>query len=87
MNKDEFSSNDLIAIMMQLWCKNYYEYRDNDRSRVQLSFALLLYCYTSSRIDEMHEFIARKQSAKSQEIAIKTKTTRVQVVCYKVSER
>ncbi|EEP83037.1 predicted protein [Uncinocarpus reesii 1704] len=67
MDKSAFSPNDLVVTMVQLWCKDYHEYRGkySDRSRVQLSFALLLYCFTSARTGEVHESTARKHNSTS----------------------
>ncbi|KAG0160181.1 hypothetical protein PDIDSM_7708 [Penicillium digitatum] len=45
------SPNDLTILMTQLWCRDHHEYRGDpaDRARVQLSAAMLLYCFTSAR--------------------------------------
>lgn len=52
--------------MTQLWCRDYHEYRGNpaDRTRVQLSAAMLLYCFTSARTGEVHESTARRDIAR-----------------------
>jgi hypothetical protein len=57
MHKDGLSPNDLTVLMTQLWCKDFKEYRGEppDRARVQLSAAMLLYCFTSARAGEVHE--------------------------------
>ncbi|KAI1949847.1 hypothetical protein LOZ57_002325 [Ophidiomyces ophidiicola] len=67
MDKDGLSPSDLVAIMVHLWCKDHYEFRGDcpDRSRVQFSFAALLYCFTSARTGEVHESTARRKSARA----------------------
>ncbi|KAJ5737901.1 Zinc finger C2H2 [Penicillium malachiteum] len=55
MDKDGgVSPNDLTILMTQLWCRDHYEYRGSppDRARVQLSAAMLLYCFTTARTGE-----------------------------------
>ena len=75
MSVDALSPMHLITTMIHVWCHDYYEYRGDcpERSRVQLSFAILLYCFTSARAGEVHESTCRKKSA----IAA--------TACYKVS--
>eukprot|EP00136_Aspergillus_niger_P005226 XP_001395717.2 hypothetical protein ANI_1_2012104 [Aspergillus niger CBS 513.88] len=63
MPKDSVSPNDLMIILTHLWCRDFKEYRGKypDRSRVQLSASLLLYCFTSARTGEVHESTARRE--------------------------
>lgn len=74
--------------MTQLWCRDFHEYRGKppDRTRVQLSAAMLLYCFTSARTGEVHEstarrFTARERSAKESDEDLEA---RVMAACYKV---
>lgn len=88
MDKDGgVSPNDLTILMTQLWCRDHHEYRGNpaDRARVQLSGAMLLYCFTSSRTGEVHESTARRHRAQeigeSEDASLEA---RVMAACYKV---
>ncbi|KAJ5741093.1 Zinc finger C2H2 [Penicillium malachiteum] len=66
MDKDGgVSPNDLTILMTQLWCRDHHEYRGHppDRARVQLSAAMLLYCFTTARTGEVHESTARRHKA------------------------
>ena len=89
MNKDGgVSPNDLTILMTQLWCRDHHEYRGNpaDRARVQLSAAMLLYCFTSARTGEVHESTARRHGAQkigedSEDAELEA---RVMAACYKV---
>ncbi|KAJ6024796.1 zinc finger protein [Penicillium herquei] len=66
MDKDGgVSPNDLTILMTQLWCRDHHEYRGSppDRARVQLSAAMLLYCFTTARTGEVHESTARRHKA------------------------
>ncbi|KAJ5471000.1 hypothetical protein N7530_008357 [Penicillium desertorum] len=87
MNKNAFSPNDLMIIMTQLWCRDSLEYRGHppDRSRVQLSAAMLLYCFTSARTGEVHESTARRRSARQLdgEDSDKILEARTMAACYK----
>ncbi|KAJ6001624.1 zinc finger protein [Penicillium canescens] len=88
MNKDGgVSPNDLTILMTQLWCRDHHEYRGNpaDRARVQLSAAMLLYCFTSARTGEVHESTARRHGAQkigedSEDAELEA---RVMAACYK----
>lgn len=77
--------------MTQLWCRDSQEYRGYppDRSRVQLSAAMLLYCFTSARTGEVHESTARRKSARQRdgEESDKILEARTMAACYKVSSR
>ncbi|PYI00196.1 hypothetical protein BO71DRAFT_455086 [Aspergillus ellipticus CBS 707.79] len=66
MEKDGLSLNDLTVLLTQLWCRDFKEYRGEppDRTRVQLSAAMLLYCFTSARTGEVHESTARRAVAR-----------------------
>ncbi|KAJ5202331.1 Zinc finger C2H2 [Penicillium cf. viridicatum] len=67
MNKDgSVSPNDLTILITQLWCRDHHKYRGNptDRARVQLSTAILLYCFTSTRIGEVYKSTARRYGAR-----------------------
>ncbi|KAJ5772119.1 Zinc finger C2H2 [Penicillium odoratum] len=88
MNKDGgVSPNDLTILMTQLWCRDHHEYRGNpnDRARIQLSAAILLYCFTSARTGEVHESTARRK--KAQDIGVDSEDAeleaRVLAACYK----
>ncbi|KAJ6114885.1 zinc finger protein [Penicillium sp. IBT 16267x] len=87
MNKDGVSPNDLTILMTQLWCRDYHEYRGNpaDRTRVQLSAAMLLYCFTSARTGEVHESTARRNIAQEtdKDSADYDLEARVLAACYK----
>jgi hypothetical protein len=87
MHKDGLSPNDLTVLMTQLWCKDFKEYRGEppDRSRVQLSAAMLLYCFTSARAGEVHESTARRALARGQKTHDKELEARVLAATYKVS--
>ncbi|CAI7676883.1 unnamed protein product [Penicillium manginii] len=73
--------------MTQLWCRDSLEYRGYppDRSRVQLSAAMLLYCFTSARTGEVHESTARRRSARQrdEEDLDKILEARTMAACYK----
>ncbi|KAJ5193196.1 Zinc finger C2H2 [Penicillium cf. viridicatum] len=88
MNKDSgISPNDLTILITQLWCRDHHKYRGNptDRARVQLSAAMLLYCFTSTRTGEVHKSTARRYGAR--EIGEESEDTdleaRVIAACYK----
>ncbi|KGO60662.1 hypothetical protein PEX1_038750 [Penicillium expansum] len=88
MNKDGgVSPNDLTILMTQLWCRDHHEYRGNpaDRARVQLSAAMLLYCFTSARTGEVHESTARRHGARKigEESNDADLEARVMAACYK----
>ena len=74
--------------MTQLWCRDHHEYRGDpaDRARVQLSAAMLLYCFTSARTGKVHESTARRHGAR--EIGGESEDAdleaRVMAACYKV---
>ncbi|RAK89254.1 hypothetical protein BO79DRAFT_228059 [Aspergillus costaricaensis CBS 115574] len=63
MPKDSVSPNDLMIILTHLWCCDFKEYREKypDRSRVQLSAFLLLYCFMSARTGKVHESTAHRE--------------------------
>ena len=74
--------------MTQLWCNDFKEYRGEppDRTRVQLSAAILLYCFTSARTGEVHESTARRALARGDKNKTDNKLeARVLAACYKVS--
>ncbi|KAJ5491931.1 Zinc finger C2H2 [Penicillium expansum] len=88
MNKDGgVSPNDLTILMTQLWCRDHHEYRGDpaDRARVQLSAAMLLYCFTSARTGEVHESTARRHGAREigEESDDADLEARVMAACYK----
>lgn len=87
MDKDGLSPNNLTVLMTQLWCKDFKEYRGEppDRARVQLSAAMLLYCFTSARAGEAHESTARRALAREQKTHGKELEARVLAATYKVS--
>jgi carbonic anhydrase len=89
MDGDGLSPNDLAILMTQLWCRDYKEYRGKypDRTRVQLSAAMLLYCFTSARTGEVLESTARREQARKQKGAEGAEdiAARVLAACYKVS--
>ncbi|KAM5479793.1 hypothetical protein MaudMau93_007756 [Microsporum audouinii] len=87
MNRDSLAPSDLAAIMIQIWCNDHYEYRGDapDRSRVQLSFAILMYCFTSARTGEIHESTARRSKArkeKTHDSDAKNADSRAAAACY-----
>lgn len=94
MPKDSVSPNDLMIILTHLWCRDFKEYRGKypDRSRVQLSASLLLYCFTSARTGEVHESTARRELSRKK-TSLSTShggddgdlEARVLAACYKVS--
>ncbi|KAN0068340.1 hypothetical protein V8E54_013536 [Elaphomyces granulatus] len=86
MHKDGLSPNDLTVLMTQLWCKDFKEYRGEppDRTRVQLSAAIILYCFTSARTGEVHESTARRALARKDKNKTDNKLeARVLAACYK----
>lgn len=89
MEKDGVSPNDLTVLMTQLWCRDFQEYRGEppDRARVQLSAAMLLYCFTSARTGEVHESTARRGLARGSDNGETDEEieARVMAACYKVS--
>ncbi|EED21202.1 conserved hypothetical protein [Talaromyces stipitatus ATCC 10500] len=68
MPKPCLAPNDLAALLKHLWCNDSYNYRGKcaDRQRVALSFATLVYCFTSARTGEVHESTARRKASRSQ---------------------
>ncbi|KAI9035642.1 uncharacterized protein KD926_003153 [Aspergillus affinis] len=87
MPKDGFSPNDLTVLQTQLWCRDFKEYRGcyPDRSRVQLTASMLLYCFSSARTGEVHESTARRAVAREKQNDNKDSTLRATVMaaCYK----
>jgi hypothetical protein len=69
MSRDGLSPNDLITLLTQLWCRDFKEYRGQypDRSRVQLTASVLLYCFSSARTGEVHESTARRSLARQKD--------------------
>ncbi|KAL4948932.1 hypothetical protein BDW69DRAFT_198491 [Aspergillus filifer] len=67
MSRDGLSPNDLTILLSQLWCRGFKEYRScyPDRTRVQYTAAILLYCFTSARAGEVHESTARRSASRS----------------------
>ncbi|KAJ5110899.1 hypothetical protein N7532_001434, partial [Penicillium argentinense] len=87
MDKNGFSPNDLMILMTQLWCQDSHEYRGDppDRTRVQLSAAILLYCFTSARTGEVHESTTRRGLARqaNEKCSDETLEARTLAACYK----
>ncbi|KAJ5808824.1 hypothetical protein N7474_010093 [Penicillium riverlandense] len=87
MDKDGLSPNDLTVLMTQLWCRDFHEFRGEipDRTRVQLSAAILLYCFTSARTGEVHESTCRRKVSREQGTVKEDKEleARVMAACYK----
>ncbi|OJJ98557.1 hypothetical protein ASPACDRAFT_31552 [Aspergillus aculeatus ATCC 16872] len=85
MDKDSLSPNDLMVLLTQLWCRDFKEYRGTcpDRSRVQLSASLLLYCFTSARTGEVHESTARRELSRKQTSTVGQYEARALAACYK----
>ncbi|EAW17156.1 uncharacterized protein NFIA_005180 [Aspergillus fischeri NRRL 181] len=69
MPRDGLSPNDLTILLTQLWCRDFKEYRGKyaDRSRVQLTASILLYCFTSARTGEVHESTARRSISRQKD--------------------
>ncbi|KAF7169446.1 hypothetical protein CNMCM6106_004351 [Aspergillus hiratsukae] len=69
MPRDGLSPNDLTILLTQLWCRDFKEYRGKypDRSRVQLTASILLYCFTSARTGEVHEPTARRSISRQKD--------------------
>ncbi|KAF7630971.1 hypothetical protein AFLA_000028 [Aspergillus flavus NRRL3357] len=69
MSRDGLSPNDLTILLTQLWCRDFKEYRGQypDRSRVQLTALILLYCFLSARTGEVHELTARRSIARQKD--------------------
>lgn len=88
MDYSGLSPNDIIILLTQLWCRDSHEFRGEipDRTRVQLSAAMLLYCFTSARTGEVHKStawraLARLPSEDKRDIELEA---RVMAACYKV---
>ncbi|OJZ91241.1 hypothetical protein ASPFODRAFT_57432 [Aspergillus luchuensis CBS 106.47] len=60
MPKNYFLLNDLMIVLTYFWCCDFKEYyrKYPDRSQVQFSTSLLLYCFTSARTREVYESTA-----------------------------
>lgn len=88
MEKDGLSPNDLTILITQLWCRDFKEYRGTcpDRTRVQLSAAILLYCFTSARSGEVHESTTRRDLSRKQKHKGKDEIMGAHAIaaCYKV---
>ncbi|OJJ66328.1 hypothetical protein ASPBRDRAFT_137940 [Aspergillus brasiliensis CBS 101740] len=87
MSKDGFYHNDLKIVQKHLWCHDSFEYRGQypERTRVELSASMLLYCFTSARTGEVHESTARRTSARERgdtDLA-KHMSAAVMAACYK----
>ncbi|GFF77413.1 hypothetical protein IFM53868_02081 [Aspergillus udagawae] len=69
MSRDGLSPNDLTILLTQLWCRDFKENRGQypDRSRVQLTASILLYCFSSARTGEVHESTARRSRARQKD--------------------
>ncbi|KAJ0413052.1 hypothetical protein BJY00DRAFT_322648 [Aspergillus carlsbadensis] len=65
MPRDGLSPNDLTILLTQLWCRDFKEYHGKcpDRSRVQCTASILLYCFSSARTGEVQESTARRSAA------------------------
>jgi carbonic anhydrase len=89
MDKGTLSPNDLTILKTQLWCRDFKEYRGKypDRTRVEISAAILLYCFTSARTGEVHESTARRERARKQRDMEGVKTVQVMAACYRVSRK
>ncbi|THC87771.1 hypothetical protein EYZ11_012784 [Aspergillus tanneri] len=87
MSRDGFSRNDLRIVKKHLWCQDAYEYRGKypERTRVELSASMLLYCFTSARTGEVHESTARRSLARERgdQDAEKNLRAAVMAACYK----
>jgi carbonic anhydrase len=57
MDKGALSPNDLTILKTQLWYRDFKEYQGKypDRTRVEISAAILLYYFTFARTGEVHE--------------------------------
>ncbi|KAL3467666.1 hypothetical protein BJX64DRAFT_299023 [Aspergillus heterothallicus] len=66
MSRDGLSLNNLTILLSQLWCRDFKEYRGcyPDRTRVQYTAAILLYCFTLARAGEVHESTARRSTSR-----------------------
>ena len=88
MSRDGFSRNDLRIVQKYLWCEDSYEYRGvyPERSRVDLSVSMLLYCFTSARTGEVYESTARRSLAREHDGSEveKNLSAAVMAACYKV---
>lgn len=84
MSRDGLSPNDLTILLSQLWCQDFKEYRGKlpERSRVQLTASMLLYCFTSARTGEVHESTARRSIAREKEL---TEDKGLEDTCIKAS--
>jgi hypothetical protein len=89
MSRDGLSPNDLNILLTQLWCRDFKEYRGQypDRSRVQLTASILLYCFSSARTGEVHESTARRSLARQKDSGDDNDANlraSVMAACYKV---
>ena len=66
MDKHYLSPDDITAALVHLWCMDFLDYKGEhrERSRVGLSLAILMYCFTSARTGEVHESTARRACAR-----------------------
>ncbi|QVM10690.1 hypothetical protein D8B26_005343 [Coccidioides posadasii str. Silveira] len=89
MERANTSPNDIATLLLQLWCKDFKEYRGTtrDRSRVQMAAAILMYCFTSARTGEIHESTARRGTARRKidgsNVDDEEQAAQVLAACYK----
>jgi carbonic anhydrase len=88
MDHSGLSPNEIIILLTQLWCRDSHEFRGEipDRTRVQLSAAMLLYCFISARTGEVYESTVRRGLLRmpGEDETDKELEARVMVACYKV---
>ncbi|KAL4985863.1 hypothetical protein BDW68DRAFT_179314 [Aspergillus falconensis] len=85
MSRDGLSPNNLIILLTQLWCRDFKEYRGKlpERSRVQLTASILLYCFSSARTGEVHESTARRSIARKLDDEDANLQASTMAACYK----
>ncbi|KAL4925801.1 uncharacterized protein BDV17DRAFT_283674 [Aspergillus undulatus] len=86
MSRDGFSRDDLTIVLKHLWCYDDHEYRGKyvERTRLELSMSMLMYCFTSARTGEVHESTARRGLAREQgDSEDKNLRAAIMAACYK----
>ncbi|KAL4746145.1 hypothetical protein BDW72DRAFT_207591 [Aspergillus terricola var. indicus] len=86
MSRDSFSRDDLTIVLKHLWCYNVHEYRGKyaERSRIELSVSMLMYCFTLARTGEVHESTARRRRAREEaDSDDKNLRAAIMAACYK----
>lgn len=77
--------------MSQLWCRDHHECRGSpaDRAKAQLSAGMLLYCFTSTRTGEVHEYTAWRRLAQDSNENPEDRRLegRVVVACYRLCSK